>query len=142
MKRRVLVLMVTVAVVVAGIYFGWRWYTWDTVCIADAPDGSRRAVVRCHFVPTLGDGRYHYYLAFDPPAEFRLRTEGEFGLKGGPSAVKADRSSDGWATSHFIGYLQGFDGVDDRGPSSIEWDGKQVIVRSREGVACEVEMRE
>jgi hypothetical protein len=142
MKRRVLVWILTVPAVLAGIYFGWRWYTWDTVCSADAPDGSRRAVVRCHCVPTLADARYHYYLAFDPPVEFRVRPDGEFGLKGGPSAVKPDRVSDGWATTHFIGYLQGFDGVDDRGPSSIEWHGTRVVVRSREGIACEVELRE
>ena len=134
MKRRTVFGALAVPAVLAGMYFGWRWYSWDTVCTADAPDGSRRAVVRCHWVPTGADARYHYYLTFDPPAEFRP-VAGESTLKSGPSAVKEDRVTFEWATIHYIGYLQGFDGVGDRGPSAVDWDGKRVVVRSREGVA-------
>lgn len=141
-RWRAPLLALAITAVVVAAYMGWRSFTRYTVCAAESPDGSRRAVVSCHFVPTAMDGRYHYYLTFDPPVEFRIRFAGGSTLKDGPSASKDDRVTDGWATTHFIGYLQGFDGVDDRGPSSIEWQGNRVVVHGREGVVCEVELRE
>jgi hypothetical protein len=140
MKRRTLLGALAVPAVLVEVCFVWHWYSWDTVCTADAPDGSRRAVVRCHWVPTRADPRYHYYLTFCPPVEFRP-VSSESTLKSGPSAVKEDQVTFEWATTHFIGYLQGLDRVDDRRPSSVEWDGDRVVVRSREGIAGVFEFR-
>ena len=56
-------------------------------------------------------------------------------------AAKALEPTSQRATTHFIGYLQGFDGVDDRGPSAVAWEGERVVVRSRGGVAGMFEFR-
>jgi hypothetical protein len=90
-------------------------------------------------VPTIPDGRYHYYLSFDPPVDFRT-VAGDFTLKPGASAVKNDRVVFEWARAHYIGYLQGFDG-EDRAPSAIEWAGNRVVIQSRVGVAGKFEIR-
>jgi hypothetical protein len=130
MKRRTLVVVALAFAAVVAACFGWQWYSWDTVCAADAPDGSRRALVRCHRVPTMADPRYHYYLSFDPSVEFRP-VECDSTLKWGASAVNNERATFDWAATHYLGYLQGLDNVDERGPSVIEWQEGRVVVRSR-----------
>jgi hypothetical protein len=105
------------------------------------PDGTRLAKVRCHWLPAFPDGRYHYYLSFDPPVAFRP-IPSDTTLKPSASSVKDDRVIYDWATTHYMGYLQGFDELSDRAPRSIEWIGERVVVRSQDGVVGEYELQQ
>jgi hypothetical protein len=133
-KRRILVGVLVVAVLGVAGFFVWNNVLWYTVCTASSPDGMHTATVRCFWVPTLADHRYHYYLTFDPPVSFRPEEIGST-LKAGASAVNNDRVKHNWATRHYMGYLPGFDNMEERQPEAIEWGQDEITVKSRQGIA-------
>jgi hypothetical protein len=80
-------------------------------------------------------------MVIEPQAEFRP-VESRSTLKPGGSAAKPwARVRHDWATHHYIGYLQGFDSVEERQPSQITISGNEIIVWSREGLVGRYEVR-
>jgi len=143
MKKKPIIILFTIGIVITAVVIWWKAGRWSTVCTSRSPDGTLFAEVRCHWMPAAMDGRYHYYLSFEPKREFRPISEDSYvTVKISASAVKNDQVVYTWKTEHYVGYLQGFDGVDERRPSSIQWetDGT-VVLLSQRGIAGKYEFR-
>jgi hypothetical protein len=141
MKKALFIAVCAIVGLSVAAVIGWKVGWWSTVCAAESPDGAVKATVRCHFLPCVMDGRYHYYLSFAPKQEFRpIPTD--VTVKTSASAVKSDSVTQDWKTRHCVGYLQGFDDVDERRPSSIEWEQDGTVsLLSREGTAGRYEFK-
>ncbi len=142
MKKAATIASILLLVGVATLV--WRATgTWSTVCKSDSPDGSLQAVIRCHSVPTLMDGREHYYLAFEPERDFRPIADADsVTVKTSASAVKNDQVVYEWKKKHYVGYLQGFDDLGKRRPSSVQWEADgTVTLLSQDGIAGQYEFK-
>jgi ribulose bisphosphate carboxylase small subunit len=100
-----------------------------------------KAVVRCHKFPLPPDGRYHYYISLSPGREL-LPLEVDSTLKTTASACKQDRVVYEWRTQHYMGYLQGFDDVEEQRPRTILWEEDGTLtVLSQGGVVAQYQIK-